>query len=82
MRSDRWIAHSFGCSDLDVIVAALGTRMKKRACAALLLCLLAILAGCGKTVTAQEVRDRDGWRREVSKHMPGNDVPIDPADVR
>ncbi|HET6645667.1 MAG TPA: hypothetical protein VFG65_09240 [Fimbriimonadales bacterium] len=56
--------------------------MKKRACAALSLCLLAILAGCGKTVTAQEVRDRDGWRREVSKHMPGNDVPIDPADVR
>lgn len=47
---------------------------------ALVLLLLAVL-GCGR-MSDQTVRDKDELRIETSKSMPGNNVPMDPADGR
>jgi hypothetical protein len=46
----------------------------------LLVTLLAAILGCSQTTSAEEVKDRDNQRKEVSKNMPGSDVPVDPAD--
>jgi hypothetical protein len=41
---------------------------------------LLVIAGCGADISAETVRDKDKQRTEVSKKMPGNDIPMDPAD--
>lgn len=40
---------------------------------------LVLLAGCG-TVSADQVRAKDQIRKETAKRMPGEKVPLDPAD--
>lgn len=40
-----------------------------------------LIAGCGR-MSDDTVRDKDQQRIETSKGMPGNDVPLDPADGR
>lgn len=40
-----------------------------------------LLCGCGQ-MSSEEVRDKDQERIETSKNMPGNDIPLDPADGR
>ena len=42
---------------------------------------LIAIAGCGR-MNADAVRDKDQQREDVSKKMPGNDIPPDPADGR
>ncbi len=48
--------------------------------------LLAVLAtaaliGCGR-MSAESVRDKDQQRIDTAKGMPGNDIPLGPADMR
>lgn len=42
---------------------------------------LLILVGCGR-MSDETVREKDEERIAVSKNMPGNDIPPDPADGR
>jgi hypothetical protein len=45
------------------------------------LALAAIITACGR-ISDDTVRDKDQQRIETSKVMPGNDIPLDPADGR
>jgi hypothetical protein len=47
----------------------------------LLLTLALIVLGCGR-MSDDTVRDRDRQRADTAKRMPGNDMPMDPADAR
>jgi hypothetical protein len=38
------------------------------------------LAGCGPRISSESVRERDALRKETAKQMPGEKVPLDPAD--
>jgi len=39
------------------------------------------MVGCGR-ISDETVRDKDQQRIETSKGMPGNEIPMDPADGR
>lgn len=43
--------------------------------------VLAIFAGCGPRISSESVRERDTLRRETARQMPGEKVPLDPADT-
>lgn len=38
-----------------------------------------LVGGCANHISAQTVREKDNWRRETSKRMPGNNIPMDPS---
>jgi hypothetical protein len=47
------------------------------------LALLVVMgfAGCGPRISADSVREKDALRKETAKQMPGEKVPLDPADA-
>lgn len=55
----------------------MGTTLKLVVAAVAVLMVL----GCGR-MSAETVRDKDQQRIETSKRMPGNEIPMDPADGR
>lgn len=57
----------------------MGSKLMKRFAIALLVILT---AACADTSVRNDdaVRKRDETRKEVSKTMPGNEIPKDPAD--
>ncbi|NOG91982.1 MAG: hypothetical protein HND42_01890 [Armatimonadetes bacterium] len=57
----------------------MGSALATAATQALGLLALLVLAGCG-TVSADQIRAKDELRKETAKKMPGEKVPLDPAD--
>ncbi|MDQ2986978.1 MAG: hypothetical protein M3R13_09720 [Armatimonadota bacterium] len=56
----------------------MGIALTRLLLAALVACAL---SGCGR-MSSEAVREKDQERIETSKNMPGNDIPLDPADGR
>ncbi len=46
----------------------------------LVLGVMVILAGCGPRISSESVREKDALRKETARQMPGEKVPLDPAD--
>ncbi len=78
VRSHKRVADDRRSAAMVQGVAALGSALVRAAVVVLIAGLLVL--GCGNRVTAESVRNKDEQRIETSKNMPGNDVPLDPAD--
>lgn len=75
MWANQRIENRFDCAAMDRRVAALGARL------AAALTTLYLSIGCGVShVSDETVQEKDKMRKEAAKKMPGNDVPLDPAD--
>jgi hypothetical protein len=77
VRANGRLAHRCDATGVVSGVAAMGAALK----VVVVLALAAIITACGR-ISDDTVRDKDQQRIETSKVMPGNDIPLDPADGR
>ncbi len=64
-------------------MATVGAELMKSVKQAIVIILsIGVLCGCASSGASNpdDVRARDQQRKDVSKNMPGNEIPKDPAD--